>query len=124
MMLPPSSTPSIKCSTGAGVAAADTGAGVAADTGAGVAADTGAGVAAADTGAGVAAADIGAGVAAADIGAGVAGGDVRFQPASQRTGQTAEDGRPVVASLQCNTSAALAQRAAFACRDFADPSAA
>src|SRR5262245_15681754 len=107
MMLPPSSTPSIKYSTGGGVAAAvvDTGAGVvvaAVDTGVGVAAaDTGAGVAAAaaaDTGVGVVAADTGAGVAAvaADIGAGAAGGDVRFQRAFQQTGQTAEDGRPVI----------------------------
>src|SRR5262245_3543489 len=103
MMLPPSSTPWIKCSTGAGVAA-DTGAGAAAvDIGAGAAAaDIGVGVAPADIGAGVAAADTGVGVAAADIGAGAAGGDVRFQPASQRTGQSAEDGRPGVASLQCN----------------------
>src|SRR5438309_2291564 len=98
MMLPPSSTPSIKCSTGAGVAAADTGVGVAG-------ADTGVGVAAADIGAGAAGADTGVGVAAADIGGGAAVGNVRFQPVSQRTGQTAEDGRPVIASLQCNTSA-------------------
>src|SRR5262252_6792229 len=56
MMLPPSSTQSIKCSIGAGVAAADIGVGAAA-------AGTGVGVASADTGAGAAAADTGAGAA-------------------------------------------------------------
>jgi hypothetical protein len=94
MMLKPSSIPSNKCSTGAGVVAA--------------AADTGAGVVAADTGAGVAAADTGAGVAVdavADIGAGAAVGNVRFQPASQVMGQTADAGRPVISSFKSNTSA-------------------
>src|SRR5215467_12001043 len=67
MMLPPSSTPSIKCSIGAGVAAADIGVGAAA-------AGTGVGVASADTGAGAAAAGTGVGAAAADIGAGAAVG--------------------------------------------------
>src|SRR5262245_45757068 len=60
MMLQPSSTQSIKCSTGAGVVAAHTGVGV-------VAADPGA--PAPHTGVGVAGADLGAAV-----------GKVRFQP--------------------------------------------
>src|SRR5262245_38252975 len=121
MMLPPSSTPWIKCSTGAGVA--------------GAAADIGAGVVAADTGVG-GAADIGVGVVAEDIGAGAAAGDVRFQRALQRTGQAAEDGRPVLMSsavqflcrLQYKCQRAMIalrpRRAAFASRDFRRASAA